>query len=185
VREGAGAMKTPISKIEYPVTPRKNVTKKELIVFCVIVVILMGVVIGYQYYQNRPENILPPEMHLKDQTYEQVINFIESDDTNTIPYEFGFNCVDAAFRLWRNATWNGIGAFLIAIQYTDSPGHMVIAFPTNNKGDIFIEPLSDLEIKLRVGGKYNGLTVRGIYVLSYNFTPFYGSPPYDPNIEPE
>lgn len=178
-------MKSPISKIEYPVTPRKNVTKKELIVFIAFGVILIGVLIGYQYYQNRPENILPPEMHLKDQTYEQVIDFIESDDTDTIPYEFGFTCVDAALRVWRNAYWNGIVAAPIAIQCTDSSGHMVIGFPTNDKGDIFIEPQSDSQIKLRVGQKYNGQTVRGIYIVSLNFTPIYGSPPYDPNIEPE
>jgi hypothetical protein len=178
-------MKTPVSKIQYPVTPKKKLTKKELILFCVFFAVLIGLAVWYGHYYNRPQNILPPEMHPAEQTYEQVMDFIQSDDTDTIPYEFGFNCFDAAFRVWRNAYWNGITAAPIAIQYTDSSGHMVIGFPTKDKGDIFIEPQSDAQIKLRVGHQYNGQTIRGIYVVSLNFTPIYGSPPYEPNINPE
>jgi len=172
-------------KIPNAITPKKNLTKRQSIMFWTILAIALGLVIYFGYYYNRPEYILPPEMRLEEQTYQQVIDFIEADDTDTIPYEFGFNCVDAAFRVWRNACWQGIGAAQIAIQYTESSGHMVVAFPTNDKGDIFIEPQSDSQIKLRVGHKYNGLTVRGIYIVSYNFTPLYDSPPYDPNIKPE
>jgi hypothetical protein len=189
-------MKALISKVQDAMTPKKKLTRKQSIIFWVILAVLAGLVIWFGYYHdmtgrwpleflNRPESILPPEMHSENQTYDQVINFIRSDDTNTIPYEFGFNCVDAAFRIWRNATWHGIVAAPIAIQYTDSPGHMVIGFPTNDKGDIFIEPQNDLQIRLRVGQEYNGGTVRGIYVVNYDFTPLYDSPPYDPNIKPE
>jgi len=189
-------MKALISKVQDAMTPKKKLTKRQSIIFWVIFALLFGLVlyVGIYYEQtgrypleflNRTENILPPEMHLEEQTYDQVMDFIRSDDTDTIPYEFGFNCVDSAFRVWSNARWQGIGAAQIAIQYTDSSGHMVVAFPTNDKGDIFIEPQSDLQIKLRVGHKYNGLTVRGIYIVSYNFTPLYDSPPYDSNINPD
>jgi hypothetical protein len=188
-------MKTPVAKIRYPVTPEKGPTRKQLIVFGVIAAILIGVVAWFSIYHdqtgrypldflNGSQSILPPQVSGENQSYEQVIDFVKSDDTNRIPYGFGFNCVDAAFRMWRNATWDGIVAVPIAIQYTDSSGHMVIGFPTNDKGDVFIEPQDDLQIRLRVGQNYNGQTVRGIYIVDYDFTPLYDSPPYDPNIKP-
>jgi len=188
-------MKTLIPRIQDAIKPKKKLTKKQ-ITFLVIFALLFGLVlyVGIYYEQtgrypleflNRPEIVLPPEMHIEEQTYDQVMDFIRSDYTDTIPYEFGFNCVDAAFRVWRNAYWEGIVAAPISIQYTESPGHMVIGFPTNDKGDIFIEPLSDLQIKLRVGHKYNGQTIRGIYIVNLDFSPLYDSPPYDTNIEPE
>lgn len=175
---------------------KKRLTKKQLIILYVVFALILGLVVWFGYYYeqtgryplsflNRPESILPPEMHSEEQAYEQVIDFIRSDDTDTIPYEFGFNCVDAAFRIWRNATWEGIIAYPIVIQYNDSSEHMVIAFPTNDRGDVFIEPQNDWQIKLRVGQNYNGRTVRGIYVLDYTPLPLGDSPPYDPNIEPE
>ena len=178
-------MKTPISKIQYPITPKENLPKKQLLIlFGVICALLLGFVLWSEFL-NRPESVLPPEWHLGEQTHEQVMNFIKSDDTDTIPYGFGFNCVDAAFSVWRNACWQGIGAVQIAIQYTDSSGHMVIGFPTNDKGAIFIEPQSDSQIELRVGHEYNGQTIRGIYTVSHNYSPIYDSPPYDDNMDPE
>jgi hypothetical protein len=185
VRGGIGTTKTPISKIQYGITPEKNLTKKQVIIFWVSCVVLVGLAVWFAYYYNRAESILPPEMHSENQTYEQVIDFIRSDDTDTIPYEFGFNCVDATFRIWRSATWQGITAYPIVIQYNDSPGHMVIAFPTNDRGDVFIEPQNDLQIKLRVGQNYDGREIRGIYILDYTPLPLGNSPPYDPNIKPE
>ena len=189
-------MKTPASKTRYPVTPDKGLTRRQQIALFVIFALLMcGAMWFGTYYDrtgrypldflNAPESVLPPEVNGHNQTYEQVIDFVKSDDTDEIAYGFGFNCVDAAFRMWRKATWDGIVAVPVAIQYTSPSGHMVIGFPTNDKGDIFIDPQSDLQIRLRVGHMYNGQTVRGIYALSYNFTPLYDSPPYDTNIKPE
>lgn len=168
-------------------------TKRQWIPLCAILVLLIVLVsyVGDHYektgrypleFLNRQESILPPEMHIGQQTYDQVMDFIRSDDTDSIPYAFGFNCVDAAFRVWTNARWQGIAVAQIAIQYTDSSGHMVVAFPTTDKGDIFIEPQSDSQIRLRVGHKYSGKTIRGIYVVSYDFTPLYDSPPYDTDV---
>ena len=188
-------MKTLIPKMQDPLRPRKQLTTKQFIGLCVFLTLAVIGIWFFGYYSstglypisffNRQEIVLPPEMHPEEQTYKQIMDFIQSDDTNTILYGDGFNCVDATFRIWRNAYWKGIVAYPIVIQYNESPGHMVIGFPTNDKGDIFIEPLSDLQIKLRVGHKYNGQTIKGIYVVNLDFSPLYDSPPYDTNIEPE
>jgi hypothetical protein len=175
---------------------RKKLTKKQSIAVYVIFALLLILVVWFgSYYAmtgryplaflNRPESILPPEVHSEEQTYEQVIDFVQSDDTDKIPYGVGFNCVDATFRIWRNAVWQGITAYPIVIQYNESPEHMVIAFPTNDRGDVFIETQNDLQIRLRVGQNYNERKVRGIYVLDYTPLPLGDSPPYDSNIDPE
>jgi len=191
----ANTMKALVSRIQDAIKPKKKLTKKQ-ITFLVIFALLFGLVlyVGIYYEQtgrypleflNIPEIVLPPEMHPEEQTCKQVIDFIQSDDTNTIPYGDGFNCVDAAFRIWRNAYWKGIAAYLIVIQYNEPPGHMVIAFPTNDRGDIIIEPQSDLQIRPRVGQYYDGRQVKGIYVFDCDPLPLDDSPPYDSDIDPK
>lgn len=188
-------MKTLIPKIQDPLRPRKQLTTKQFIALYVFLTLGVIAIWFFSYYGstglypfsffNRPEIVLPPEMHPEEQTYEQVIDFIQSDDTDTIPYGVGFNCVDASFRIWRNAYWEGITAYLFTIQYAELPGHMVIVFPTNDKGDVIIEPLSDLPIRPRVGQNYNGREVKGIYVFSCDPLPLDDSPPYDFGINTE
>lgn len=185
-----------ISKIRNAIQPKKKLTKRQSIVTCVIFGLVMIAVLWFvSYYEgtgrypllflNRPESVLPPKMDSQGQTYEQVTNFVRSDDTDKIPYGVGFNCVDATFKVWRNATWKGIKAYPIVIQYNESPGHMVIAFPTRDRGDVFIELQNDLQVRPRVGQNYNDRKVRGIYVLDYAPLPLGDSPPFDPNIKPE
>lgn len=188
-------MKALISKIQDAIKPRKKLTKKQSIILCVIFALFVISIWFVAYYDitgryplsflNRPESVLPPEMRIEEQTYKQVIDFIQSDDTDTISYGVGFNCVDATFRIWRNANWKGIIACPIAIQYNEPPGHMVIAFPTNDRGDVFVEPQNDLQIRPRVGQDYDGRKVRGIYVLNYTYLPLDDSPPFDFDMDPE
>jgi hypothetical protein len=182
-------MKALIPKMQDPLKPRKQLTTKQFIAFCVFLTLGVLAIWFFSYYGstglypfsflNRPEIVLPPEMHPEEQTYKQVFDFIQSDDTETIPYGDGFNCVDATFRIWRNAYWEGIAAYPIVIEYNESPGHMVIVFPTSDRGDIIIEPQGDLQIRPRVGQDYDGRQVKGIYVFDCDFLPLDDSPPYD------
>lgn len=189
-------MTTLISKIRDAIQPKKKLTKRQPIMAYVILGLLMIAVLWFGYYYegtgrypisflNRPESILPPKMDSHGQTYEQVLDFVRSDDTDKTQYGVGFNCVDATFKMWRNATWKGIEAYPIVIQYYESPGHMVIAFPTKDRGGVFIETQNDLQIRLRIGQNYNNRKVRGFYVLDYAPLPLDNSPPFDPNIKPE
>jgi len=189
-------MKDLVSKVRNAIQPKKKLTKRQSITFYVIfgLGMIASLWLGFYYeatgrypvpFLNRPESVLPPKMHSQGQTYEQVFDFIRSDDTDKTQYGVGFNCVDATFKIWRNATWKGLEAYPIVIQYYESPGHMVIAFPTKDRGDIFIEPQNDLQIRIRIGQNYNGRKVRGFYVLDYAPLPLDNSPPFDPNMKPE
>ena len=133
-------------------------------------------------FLNKPQHILPPEPNTANQTFDKVVAFIKSDNTDTIPYGEGFNCVDSVFRVWRNAEWQGIKAVPIAIQYEESPGHMVIGFPTIDRGDVFFETENDQQIRLAAGQNYGGRNVRGFYYMDVTWVPLANSPEYDPSI---
>jgi hypothetical protein len=168
---------------------KQPVSKRQWIAFWVFigVVLIFGYVSIYQQTTglypitilNKPEAILPPQVDYKDQTYEKVIAFMKSDDTDSIPYSKGFNCVDSVFRIFLNARWQGITAVPIAIQYDEPPGHMVIGFPTIDKGDVFFETQNDMQIRPRVGDFYNGRKIRGFYYLDLFPKPLENSPEYD------
>lgn len=183
-----------LSEIQGPA--KKKLTKRQKMVAFVIVGLLMITTFYFGFYYeatgrypvpflNKPAYILPPKMDPQGQTYEQVINFIRSDDTDKTQFGVGFNCVDATFRIWRNATWKGIMAYPIVIQYHEPPGHMIIVFPTKDRGDIFIEPQNDWQVSLRVGQNYNNRRIRGFYVLDCASIPLDNSPKYDFNIKSE
>lgn len=180
-------------------SPKKKPTKTQKVID-IIIYVLVGIILAafmyIVYYHestglypisllNEPANFLPPKMGSQNQTYEQVIDFVRSDDTDKIEFGTGFNCVDATFRMWRNATWKGISAYPIVIQYDEPLGHMIILFPTKDQGDIFIEPQNDWQVRPRVTQNYNGRKVRGFYVLDYDPIPLDNSPPYDFNIRNE
>ena len=168
----------------------RKLTKKQLS-FLGIILVCFVILLFFINYQNEtgrlpiswfnsPESILPPELHPTEQTYDQVMSFIKSDDTDTIEYGEGFNCVDASFRLFLNARWHGIAAALIRVNYEDSSTHhMVVAFPTSDRGDIVIEPQYDTLVRPRVGGSYDGKRVSGLYILNAIWEPLEGSPPLD------
>lgn len=168
---------------------RKNITKKQWIAFLILISSLSTGVYFWGHYNstglfpvsllNRPESILPPKCDPHSQTFKDVLFFMQSDDTDTIPYTEGFNCVDSVFRVWLNARWKGILAVPIAIQYEDGPGHTVIGFPTADRGDVFFETQSDQMIRPRVGMQYNGEKIRGFYFMDVIWAPLDGSPEYD------
>ncbi len=162
--------------------PSKTNQKASAMTLIIIILCFAGLLTYNYYKQNQPQNVLPPIPNTSNQTYDKVLSFIKNDDTNTIPYGEGFNCVDSVFRVWRNATWKGIVGLPIVIQYAEPPGHMVIGFPTVDKGDIFFETENDQQIRLSVGSTYGGKII-GIYVMNVIWTPVANSPPYNSNVD--
>lgn len=154
-----------------------------LFLFALLVVVVVHLI---STLGNRPQYILPPELHPAEQTYEQVMSFIKSDDTDTIEYGEGFNCVDSSIRLWLNARWQGIAAYPMRINYEDYPiNHMVVIFPTADRGDIIIESQEDLQIRPQLGRRHNGNLVNGLYILELSWFPIEGSPALDSGYEIE
>lgn len=180
----------------YNLTPAKRISRKWLVLIIFIIVIAFIVLYVTDYHNrtgllpisglNSPENILPPELHPTEQTYEQVMSFIKSDDTDTIEYGEGFNCVDSSFRLWLNARWQGIAAYPMRVNYEDSPTHhMVVIFPSADRGDVVIESQGDIQVRPRIGKFYNGKMVNGLYILKMSWIPIEGSPALDSGYEIE
>lgn len=136
--------------------------------------------------RNKPEDLYSPISDVNNQTFDKVVAFIKSDDTNKIPYGKGANCMDYTFKVWLNARWAGIAGHPIILQYNDGKGHMVIGFSTVDKGEVFFEPQTDEQIWPHPGHVYADKTIRGIYYLDPNqYTSLDNSPPYDPTIKPE
>jgi hypothetical protein len=162
---------------------RQQISQRRKLILGALILLLVAGIGGYFiYYNSRPQYVLPPKFNTENQTYNIVISFIQSDNTDSIPYGEGFNCVDSVFRVWRNAVWKGIVGVPVAIQYDSPPAHMVIGFPTIDKGDIFIESENDQQIRLAVGQFYDGRKIRGFYALDVLCDPLGNSPQFDSDI---
>jgi len=161
-------------------TPTKPIQLKRFILLFVFVLLVTGVFYLILRLGDSPKDILPPELYPAEQTYEQVMSFIKRDDTNTIEYREGFNCVDSSIRLWLNARWQGIAAYPMRINYENSlTHHMVVIFPTADRGDLIIEPQEDVRIRPQIGKLHNGKMVNGLYILEMSWLPIGGSPALD------
>jgi hypothetical protein len=163
---------------------RQRPSGRRAIIFVVLVLLVfIGFALYYQFVLNKTQYILPPEYDVVNQTLDEVKAFLNSDDTDTIPYDEGFNCVDSVFRVLLNARWQGLMAVPIAIQYDELPGHMVIGFPIGDKGYALFETQNDHQIRLVVGQNYDGRIIRGFYLLDLYPVPLDGSPDYDTSME--
>ena len=165
--------------------------KRTIIAFCILVLVFLGYYF-YDYYSetglypisrlNKSESILPPDVNPINQTFDDVMLFIQNDDTDKETYQEGFVCVESALLLCRQAQWNGLAGYpvMLTFQETDIK-HMVVVFPTKDRGDVVIETLTDQQIRPRVGRSYKGKEVTGIYLMGINWIPLEGSPVLEPS----
>jgi len=73
-------------------------------------------------------------------TYNELINFLKNDYTDTIPYSEDYVCVDYAVRIHNNAERLGIRTAVVILDfYEDNDGHALNAFLTTDRGLIFID----------------------------------------------
>ena len=140
---------------------------------------LLGGVSGYYagtgelppIFSSKPVAILPP-MPNTSTTLVDVGHFLEEDATSDKVYEEGFNCVEYALLVARNAQWFGLAAEACSIVYEDGSRHMIVMFPTEDNGWTFIEPQSDKVITPVPGSMYNGNRVLRIDRLDMQWVPF-------------
>jgi len=158
----------------------KKPNKKKLIPILLIVAICIMFLAGYfQGYHDAiggypsafKQTILPPELDSVDQSFEQVTEFIKNDSTDKLEYKQGFNCVDYVFMVLRHANWNGIIAIPIMITFDDSSEHMIVMMPTNDKGTVLFETMTDKQVDPQIGNLYMGKRVTGLYGLATGWIP--------------
>ena len=133
-----------------------------------IVLLLAGLVYSAEFSEKNPSGtkpkfsaykvsgspvILVDDPTARDPTWEELMHFLEEDDTDRILYQLGsFNCIDFAERLHNNAESRGIRAAYVSVSFHDRQnGHAINAFETADKGMVFIDctgaenPLGELD----------------------------------------
>lgn len=71
-------------------------------------------------------------------------NLILDDHTNWHSWTEEYNCVNFSMDLVKNVRLKNNEAWIVAVTFLDQPeGHAFVAFPTTDRGIIWIEPQSD------------------------------------------
>jgi hypothetical protein len=75
-----------------------------------------------------------------DPTWDELISFLESDDTDEHPYiEDSFVCADFAEMLHNNAEVSGIKAAYVSVDFIVGEGHAINTFNTTDKGLVYVD----------------------------------------------
>ena len=156
--------------------PTSFVTRLVLIVLVAFMSGFLGYSYGFYTGTGIPpfthsEAILLPEVNI-NVTAQQVSNFVAADDTTLNKYDIGFNCVEYALLLARNAAWAGIPAEVVKVDLEGNTDHIILAFPTEDKGWLFIDPATSIQLNPRVGGMLGDKKIVGLYILRAEWVPF-------------
>jgi hypothetical protein len=105
---------------------------------------------------------------LRNPTSTELREFLASDETNSNPYIPGeYVCFEFATQVNNNAEVNGIRTAYVRIRFKEW-GHAVVAFETADKGLIFIEPQTDMDVELVVGKPYPWQEAGAIRTADYD-----------------
>jgi len=75
-----------------------------------------------------------------DPTWNELISFLGSDDTDEHPYiEGSFVCADFAEMLHNNAEASGIKAAFVGVDFVVGEGHALNAFNTTDRGLVYVD----------------------------------------------
>lgn len=78
--------------------------------------------------------------HARNPSYEELVDFLNHDNTETLPYRPGeFVCADFAQVLHNRAEKYGIRAGWVALDFTEGEGHACNVFQTIDKGLVFVD----------------------------------------------
>lgn len=111
-----------------------------------IVLILSSVIIAYtSYYSGSRE--------LRDPTYQEALQFIESDQTDQNLYKEEYTCSDFATDFKNNALKAGYRCGYVLVFGPDW-NHALNCFNTTDHGLVFIEPQEDEMVTLTIGQPY-------------------------------
>ncbi len=75
-----------------------------------------------------------------DPTWDELIAFLQSDNTDEQPYlDASFVCADFAEMLHNNAEVSGIKAAYVGVDFVVGEGHALTAFNTTDKGLVYVD----------------------------------------------
>ena len=93
--------------------------------------------------------------YIRDPTYAEAIDFINSDRTNENEYTDDYVCYDFTADFNANAFQMGYRCGFVYIEFLDG-AHAIACFNTTDHGLIYIEPQSDKIVDVAVGRIYIG-----------------------------
>jgi hypothetical protein len=92
-------------------------------------------------------------------SYDEVIAFLKSDQTDRNEYTSDFNCISFTNNIKENANKKGIRCAIVSfdlVGVNKSIGHAINAFETTDRGIVYFDPQTDGErFGIEVGGYYN------------------------------
>jgi len=118
-------------------------------------------------YEGSLERLKQSE--LEDPTWSELKEFLELDDTDTLPYtENSFDCTGFAITL-RDRAWRyGMRCAFIELGFADGTGHALNAFETTDEGLIYVDDTEADQIAYIETGQTYGLihldTVKSEYI---------------------
>jgi len=91
---------------------------------------------------------------LRDPTYQEALQFIESDQTDKNPFIYEeYTCADFATDFKNNAFKAGYRCGYVLVFFSDL-SHALNCFNTTDHGLIFVEPQEDAIVTLKIGQPY-------------------------------
>ena len=99
----------------------------------------------------------------RNPTYQEMKDFLRRDTTDRRYPTGNYDCENFASDVCNNAEAEGIRAAVVVLMY-EKTGHQIVAFETTDKGLIFIEPQDDKEVRVEVGIRYWGDTIKRFIV---------------------
>jgi hypothetical protein len=113
---------------------------------------------------------------IKDPTYQQVLDFLETDKTNENEYHApDYVCAHYARDVGNNAEVSSLRCAYVVLRHPNS-AHTIVAFETVDEGMVYFDPQSDDPVVPVIGKRFYECIIAG---KGY----FYPEPDYDDTIE--
>ena len=117
-----------------------------ILAFCIILILSSTITARTSYYSGSGE--------LRNPTYQEALQFIESDQTDKNQYKEGkYTCADFAADFKSNALKASYRCGYVLVFLADW-SHAINCFNTTDCGLIFVEPQEDEIVTLKIGQPY-------------------------------
>jgi len=107
----------------------------------IIICLVGGLCIGFF---SDSINTMFSDKSIKNPTYDEMLEFLEIDQTDKIEYTSTYVCENYANDILKNAKNCNIRAGFVYIEPTFGYGHAIVVFETTDKGLYFLEPQFDV-----------------------------------------
>jgi len=114
--------------------------------------------------------ICQPDLSLSEPLWADVEKFLKLDNSNMLSRREEGGCMDRAESLCNNATEQGIWTYVVMVNTASDNGHVLVAFPTQDKGLVFVEPINDQVVICEKGYDYSLNFPKGYWISPYVIT---------------